>query len=782
MDIPKTLSSTYKEGNFQIVRNKDPRVKGTPEYYMGNMQGMYSLFLKGYAAYRYTPVKIDQLRAYAEGNQSETFYKDYFAKEKSTSTTQPVSDVDGDGGWTQQKEDKRKGFMNVLWNVVSPASKILSKMNGMFMRAEYDIVATPSDPVSKNAIQESELQLWAVSRDIEFLKAYFNVAGLNMQEPEYTPETQEELTLYRERGGFKPEHAMYIEQATFQSLKQSTWEELKSNLIKDLVTIGLSGTKAYCDDSTGTVKVKYIDPKNAAIQYSRYHDHQDSEWAFHTEQYSISELLERGIPRHELENIAKEYSGHYGNPTVDEFQNYNVTNPDGTYKYDFYKVSVLEGEWIDCDTKQELFRTNKYGHRRVIPQEYGEKIYDTDNAKTKLTDIRKLYKASWVIGTNVVFDYGEATNYIREGRGVRLNYTFYRLDGKSITEQLQPIYDNFMILWLKYQNALAQAVNQGYAINYDAISSLNLGGSTASQEQIIKRFLDTGILIFKQTDTRGRVNNGNLPVYELKGGLGQAFTEFREGFNTNVQLTEWITGINPLALGSAQDPNMPVGTQEMAVASTNDTLKPILDGVLNIKKCSAKNLMNLVSIKVLYDEVYQKTYTELIGARGVEVLRIAAKSGAKYTVSLEAKPTDLEKKEIYESAKIQLQNGRDGKPGIDEADFFKIMQLLNSGGSLKLAEMVLQSAIRRKVKEQQAFALQTQKLQQDGSLQQLQQKFEGEMMKVQLKGVEDRLTLITQGLVDARLQQQQTVAEAELQNMANQGQQPKAPQIQTQQL
>lgn len=777
MNIPKSLSSKYKTGNFQIVRDKSPKVKGTPAYFLDNMEGMYSLFLKGHASYQHSPEKIDLLRAYAEGNQSESFYKDYFAKEKTTSTPQPVSDVDGAGGWTQPKEDKRKGFMNVLWNVVSPAPKILSKMNGMFMRAEYDIVATPSDPVSKNAIQESELQLWAVSKDLEFLKTYFNVAGLDMQEPEYTPETQEELTLYRERGGFKPEHAMYIEQATSQSLKQSMWKELKARLIADLVNIKLAATKAYCDDSTGTVKIKYIDPKSAAVQFSSYHDHQDSEWAFHVEQYSISELVERGIPRHELEKVAKEYSGHYGNPTSDVFKDYNVMNPDGTYKYDFYKVSVLEGEWIDCDTKQELFRTNRYGHKRVIPQEYGEKVYDTDNAQTKFTDIRKLYKACWVIGTDVVFDYGEATNYIREGRGVRLNYTFYKLSGKSITEQLIPIYDNFQILWLKYQNAIAQAVNQGYAINYDAISNLNLGGKTATQEQIVKRFLDTGTLIFKQTDTRGRMTNGNLPIYELKGGLGATFTEFREGFNTNIQMTEWITGINPLALGTASDPNMPVGTQEMAVASTNDTLKPILDGVLNIKECSAKNLMNLVSIKVLYDDVYQKTYTELIGARGVEVLRIAAKSGARYTVSLEAKPTDVEKKEIYESAKIALSNGRNGQAGIDESDFFKIIQMLNSGGSLKLAEMVLQSAIRRKVKEQQAFALQTQKLQQDGSLQQMQQKFEGEMMKVQMKGLEDRMTLITQGLVDSRLQQQQAVAEAELQNMANQGQQPQAPKI-----
>ena len=776
VSIPKSVSTAYKSDNFQIVRSKDPRVKGSPEYYMENCKGMMSLWTRGMAWLPYG-MDFQVLRGYSTGDQSEETYKNYFAKEKNA--THAVSTIDGAGGFTENKEDKRTGYMNVLWKVISPAPKIVAKLQSMFMKAEYDVIASPSDPVSKSLIEDEELKLWATAKDLEFLKTFYQVAGLDMQQPDYMPDTETELKLFRERGGFKPEHAMYVEQAAQQSLRQSVWKEVKQRVINDLINLNVACVKRYCDDATGIVKTKYIDPQYAAIQYSKFHDYQDSEWAFHVEEYTISELAERGIPRAELEKLGNASCGMYGNPIGERWTQVNVMNPDGSYKYDFFKVQVLEAEWMDTDTHQDLIHTNKYGNKKIVPQKYGDAIKDTDNTKTHLTNIRKLYKASWVIGSDVLFDYGESTDYLREGRGVRLSYSFIRLDGKAITEQLIPIFHNFQILWLKYQNSIAQAVNSGYAINYDAISSLSLGGSTASQEQVVKRFLDTGILIFKQTDSRGRNNNSNLPVYQLNGGLGKAFQEFRDGFMLNVQLTEWLTGINPLALGSAQDPNMPVGTQEMAVAATNDTLRPILDGMIQLKENTVKGIMNQLMIKLRYDKAYQDSYASLIGERGVEVLKIASKRGSQYDLILEAKPTDVERKEIYESAKIQLQNGRNGTAGIDEADFFRILSIINGGGSLKLAEMMIESAIRRKTSEQQQFAMQTQKMQQDGAAQLKQMELEKEAMKAELKGTQDRLTEVTKGIVASKLQQDQQTAERELSEMEakTQAPSPQAPTI-----
>lgn len=751
MEVPKQISAKYNTESFKIVRDKNPEVKGTPGYYLDNCEGMYSLYIRGRSGIPYSyAAEFDLLRAYSDGNQSEDIYKAYFSKERPQSpASQPVSDVDG--VWNQTRDDRRKGFMNVLWKVISPAPKLAAKLQGMFMKAEYDIVCNPTDPVSKSVIEDKELELWAIKKDLEFLKTYHDIAGVVMEEPDYMPETLDELKLYKERGGFKPEMAMFMETAIYNSLKHSMWKEIKRQVIKDLLDFNLACAKEYYDDTTGLVKAKYVNPKYATVQASRYHDFQDSEWAFHMEEYTVSELLERGIPREQLRKAAKSFAGYAGNPVLDEWDTYDKITDSGTYRYDFFKVAVLEGSWIDTDTRQDLIRTNEYGGKKIIRQDYGTKVVKGEKMQTRLTDIRRLYKCSWVIGSDVIFDYGESNDYVRTGRGVMLPYHFIRLDGKSITEQLIPIYDNFQILWLKYQNALAQAVNQGYAINYDAISQLSLGSRKASQEEIIRRFLDTGILIFKQTDTRGRITNSNLPVYQLKGGIGDTLNEVRQMFLFNIQMVEYITGINPLALGTSLDPNTPVGTQEMAVAATNDTLRPMLDAVIDLKEAVSKGIMNCISIKIRYDKVYQDAYSEILGARGLEVLKIAAKRGARFDINLEAKPTDVEKREIYESAKISLQNGRNGQPGITEADFFKILSIVNGGGSLKLAEMILESSIRRKTEQMQQYALQTQQLQQQGALQQKQEATMAELAKVRVKGEEDRLTKTHEGMVEVYL-------------------------------
>lgn len=765
MDIPKDLVAKYQEDKYHLVRNKNPEVKGSPAYYKDNCEAMYSLYVRGrsWIPFDYA-MDFDVLRLYSDGKQSEETYKSYFSKDKAAPlAAQPVSDIDGRGGFTNQKVTRRSGFMNVLWKVISPAPKLAAKLQGMFMRAEYDIVCDPSDPVSKAEVQDKELELWSQVQDMEFLKAYMAVAGIDMQDPDYMPETREEMKLYRERGGFKPEYAMYCEQAIVNSFKRSTWKEIKKKAIKDMIDLNVICSKTYYDDTSGLVKVKYINPKYASIQASNYHDFQDSEWAFHVEDYTISELLERGIPRDELTKTAKAYSGYNGNPSVDNWDLYNKLTDDGAYRYDFYKVAVIEGNWIDTDCRQDLVRTNEYGAKKVIRQNYGDRQVNNDKSKTRIVDLKKLYKASWVVGSDIIFDYGEETDYIREGRGVKLNYHFQRGDGKSITDQLIPIYDNFQILWLKYQNALAQAVNQGYAINYDAISSLSLGGAKASQEDIIKRFLDTGILIFKQTDTRGRILNSNLPVYQLKGGAGEALREVREGFLFNIQMVEFITGINPLSLGSSTDPNTPVATQEMAVAATNDTLRPILDSIIGMKESAAKTIMNSILIKIRYDEAYQKSYSEILGERGVEVLKIAAKRNVRFDVNLEARPTDVERREIFESAKISLQSGRNGQPGITEADYFKILGIINGGGSLKLAEMILESSIRRRTEQMQQYAERTAQIQQQGAVAQKQEANKGELDKIREKGKEDRETVAYQALVNAQITNpNQKQAEAEI--------------------
>jgi hypothetical protein len=161
----------------------------------------------------------------------------------------------------------------------------------------------------------------------------------------------------------------------------------------------------------------------------------------------------------------------------------------------------------------------------------------------------------------------------------------------------------------------------------------------------------------------------------------------------------------------------------------------------------AKNVVLTIQLLLQYDTDAQKTYSEIIGQRGIKLMQIAEGNAVKYGINLEARPSDQEKRDLLESAKIALQSGRNGQPGITEADYFAITGVLNSGGSLRLAEMWLESSIRKNKKlimeQAQANSTQQAQVQMQSAQAAEQMKTQGALAVIKQKGVEDRETLVT---------------------------------------
>jgi len=749
------LSEKYKDLPYDIKRTNGKKDK---DYFRSNIIGMYSIHVKDRCGITFTEqLNYDLLRSYGAGKQSEQKYKDYMSTARPTNeaTTPATTALDGPGGFTQAKETQRKGYMNILWKVISPAAKLLATLLGKFEQAEYQIVASPIDAQSGAEVENKMLELWAMKEEMSFLKTYMQAIGIDMKEPDYMPDTLEELRLYRDRGGFKAEHATLMETLINWTSKTSHLKEIKKECIADLINLSVCVVKDYYDKEDGTVKTKYIDPKMFSIQYSKHSDFRDSEYGGHAELMTVSELRiamqQEGISPYvyeqQLQKCSQAYSGKLGNPGLEQWDVNNSQIESGGWKYDFYKVLVYNAEWIDTDELTDILRTNSYNKLKIIPVQEGEKIKEKPNQKVQITQIRKRFKCKWIIGTEIIFEYGIDQNITRPNKkDVLISYHAYKLPFASITDQLIPIYDNFVIIWHKYQNNIATAINKGYIFNLDAFNSLDKGGQNGMVE-ILRQFMETGIGFSKMTDAKGtRQQNNQLPVQELNGGMGSAVTDFFTQLKLNLSLIENLTGINPLSLGTV-DPNAPVRTNEIAVQATSDTLRPILSGWLNVKEGYAKNVVLTIQLLLEFDEDARETYKEIIGERGLQVLKLAVGNATKYGIAIEAMPTDQEKRDLMESAKIALQSGRNGQPGITDADYFAVTSILSSGGSLKLAEMWLESSRRKNLKlaQEQAQANSTQQAQVSAQATQMaeQMKTEGALAIIKQKGIEDRETLVT---------------------------------------
>lgn len=710
---PFLVKGDFASKRYPFPKEKDPAKKravserGTKDYFLQVANAMYSSHLRNKTGINYADQQeFYTNRLYAIGEQSKQKYIEYFFKQQSAANNdENVSNnasfsIDGPGGFTHFSMDaKRKGWMNLLFEIVSDAPKIVSTLVRKYEKAEYDIVVDAIDQISGAEKENEQHKLWSVRENLEFNKEIYGNMGMEYQEPEFIPENDDEMALWEENGGFKPHHAMVQEKMVKHSLQYSDWKEVKKSMVEDAITNGYFASRVFWNEELGKAQARYVEISRFIIQYSKHKDFRDSEWAGEFIEVPMSILVQKGFKPEQLIEISKSHLGELGNP-LQPLQ-INKEGAIETDKVDMWKVCVLDYEFITTDSSQQFVRENMFGKKKRIKQPLGTKNpKDNDKQKTKILNERTRYKACWIVGTNYIYDDGKAFDITRKSpKVVGLSYRAYRLGTKPIIKTLIPIFDNLMILWLKYQNAISLAINDGYAIDYDAISSIKMkAGETYSQEMVVQRFLQTGILIFKRKPAGNpRSQTSGVPVQHLPSNLATAFTSFREGFISNLQMIERLTGFTPMITGGAPQERAPVKTSEIAVDSTNDFLGNILSGYLKVKEEVAEELSMLIQIKI--KQGWMEGYESVLSKKDINIIKIADNNKAKYGFKLIARPTELQRKEIYESAKISLANGRDGKPGITEADYFKIIQIIENGGSLKQADMILQASIRRAQRE-----------------------------------------------------------------------------------
>lgn len=720
LDFPKELNPEKKDADYCRTM--------TEAIYACHIQNQSGIFYRNQTRFEY-------LRQFGGGDQDMTQYIKYFFKEfgenpqtERTHAYDVDTGINGTSGWTAQgKNDTRKGGMNVFWEIVSPAPKIRESIIGKFMRDDYVVTAEPVDPYHGAEKENEKYKLWAIAKNLEFVKQFAGNMNAPFEEPTFLPDNQEELELFEELGGFKPAFARQMEKLIQHTNQISDWEEIKSRMLGDVIDTKVMACFDYLDYETNEVKTKYLDPARCVVEYSDHPDFHDASFAGHFEDVPISELRQYGFSDEQLQNVANYYKGYGNNPGEINTDIDGPKNKYGHYNFEFMRACVFICEWIDTDGKQYLRRKNKNGRTRTIPQEYGTKNTENENNQTVLSEVRNRYQCYWVVGTDYVYNYGKSHDITRKTKNnVNLCHHFYQLNNrKSITEKLIPFYHNFFILWVKFQNAIAMARNAGYAIDYDAISTLTMGDDKYSEDMIIQRFLETGNLVFKRKRAGSmRGGSATIPVYELKSNLKDAFAEFRHGFLLNAELVESITGFNPLTTGGTPDKEAPVATSEISLQATNDTLRNILKGYVHMQQKVADNQCLWLQLKIKTCDRFAETYQSIIGNNGVQMMKMAEGNGAKYGIEMQPRPTQLERQEIFETAKISLANGREGKPGITEADYFMILHLINSGGSIRLAEMVLSNRIRRAKKEAEQAAIKSQQVQSEEIQKQQQQKAE----------------------------------------------------------
>jgi hypothetical protein len=690
--------------------------KQKPKYNKEMAMWVYSKYVRNRTSVGYgLDTYFDQLRLFGKGKQSEERYKPYNKGVLDRSYGNVVS-TDVDNGWSTDKEYRREGWGNINEEVISPLPNIKSTIKGQFVDVDYDIKAQNID-IDAGAEEETYAmhKLWINSpKQLGLpLQALKQAAGLPQSQQDYTPESFSELEEIQKEGGFKLPYINQHEKLLQHTENISHWDRsLKEKFIDDLTDLGIAFSHAYYDDETCKVKWRYTDPKNVIMPYSRYEDFRDSDYAGIFDYPSISDIRQkqdyivnsRGekISEDDLASIAHQYSSYYDNPSEAEWDNYNRYLNDGRYRYDDHKTCTVKVWWIDVDNEKKIEYTNKYGKKRYYKNDGKvKKLGKREVFKNVRT--RKLYYCTWIVGTDFVYDFGLMPNQPRpEKTRPKLPIVGYKLNEESLVQRLIPVCDVYQIAWLNFQNALANAVASGYAVNLTMLATMSDGAKKYDPLEALNLFRKKGLMFYKSTVNGVGVGGTPVPIQKIEGSMGDEMIKQLGLMDQMVRQIEVLTGLSPVALGQTPSAETPVGTTQLSLQATTNALRTLVDGVRIIKEELATVTSPMIQLSIKNSPKARKQYSKVIGKKNVDILKIAKEQHTEYGITLVAKPTQQEKLNLLEIAKAAFQAKRSGAAGINEGQLFYIEDQLNNGTSIKELSYKMQSWIQQDEQRLQA--------------------------------------------------------------------------------
>ena len=725
--------------------NVDPKVKLQKEWNVQYCQAIYSLYRNNLTGINFSDVDLfNKFRTYGNGNQDPTQYMSRLGIEKSAVPIVPNQATSSANPTPQQTDFIRKGFMNINWEILSVAPNFKNVILGTFEDIEHDIYADGVDEKSGTEREQAKWMLWMEREMAGFVAEMNATVGTEIKQPEYIPETMQELQMFSDLGGFKLRSEIAIEEGIRYTVDISEWKEIKRKIFEDLFELGVAVAKDYLDPMTQKVKTRYADPALCILPFNPQQDFKSMPFAGEFTFYTIAELRAMnnvdGTPtftNEELEGIAKCSLNQFNNPAV--FSNWSLDQY-GRYAYDTFRICVLDCEFKSDDYKYTTERVNSKGETVVHRDEFG-KVRTGDKRKTHITKTLMVYKCKWIVGTEYAWDFGHQFDIPRPTPSeANLSFHAYKMKSGSMIKRMIPLLDSIQLSWLKLQNAKAKARPSGLAIEMGSLTNISIGNNKLTPLDVLKITNQTGDVLFQATTHRTYMpsQTSYKPIQELQGGLGNQGVEFLNLIQNDIEMIRQIIGINNIADASSPSNGQLVGVAEMALSATSTTLKPMYSAYITIKERIMRNVALRIQLIVKYSGEYELSYHKALGAGITQTLKIGSEvNNAMFGIRIQARPDQQEKQAIIEAARESMQAGRNGVPLIGYGDYLMVVDFV-SRGMTKWARAYIankEAQTMKKMEEEKKMAIELQG-QQQKELQQMNAEHEKAMADFEMAKID----------------------------------------------
>lgn len=626
--------------------------------------------------------KYHEIKLYMYGKQSVSRYKKLL---------QPRDVANEDQSW-----------ININWDILPIIPKFRRIALSTLFKSDYNISVDAVDPVA----QDDKQKFYADNAAKLILKEEFAKKGLDPEmipEPEIDATNLNELDMYMNYS-YKHRMAIEMEQALELIMNLNKFENERNKVIEDLHDWGIGGYKEYFD-AQGNIKIKRINPMNLVMSYTTDPNFKDIQYVGEVTEMTIADLKQLAgdkISDEDYEMIAEKYANKYNVASTlrDLNSNYNGI-------YDGFRIKVLDLEFYSYNHIVLEERINSKGNK-VVGRAAKAKPNRSDKKYSK-TDYKVVYKGKWIVGSDVFFDCGLATNMKRAKSSLTdtsLSFhlaapNMYQMSTYSLGDQMKSIADQIQLAWYKLQNVMLRARPRGIMIELGALENVPLGkaGRALKPMEILDLYNQTGNLVYRRLNDEGNASNYK-PIEELDNGIGSEAVQYFNIIKQNIDLLRDILGFNEVTDGSTPDPRMLNGVAKYASESTNNSLDFIKRAERDLLERLCYDLTLRIQDAAINGNI--SGYIRALGSESVQFFKLDPNVSAyECGLKVRQKPTEFEKEKLSRRIEQAIQSNQ-----ITLADAMMIENLEN----LKYAEVLLGYRITKNQEEAQKRAMEQQQM------------------------------------------------------------------------
>ena len=632
--------------------------------------------------------KYHEIKLYMYGKQSVSRYKKLL---------QPREVANEDQSW-----------ININWDILPIIPKFRRIALATLFKTDFSISVDAVDPVA----QDDKQKFYSDNAAKIILKKEFEKQGVDpsiVPDPDVDAASMQELDMYMNYS-YKHRMAIEMEQGLELVMNLNKFENERIKVVEDLHDWGIGGYKEYFD-AQGNIKIKRINPMNLVMSYTTDPNFKDIQYIGEVTEMTISDLKQMAgdkISDEDYQMISEKYSNKYNVASTlrDLNSNYNGI-------YDGFRIKVLDLEFFSYNSMVLEERVNSKGNT-VVGRAAKAKANRSDKKYSK-TDYKVVYKGKWIVGSDVFFDCGLATNMKRAKSSLTdtsLSYhlaapNMYQMSTYSLGDQMKSLADQIQLAWYKLQNVMLRARPRGIMIELGALEGVPLGkaGRALKPMEILDLYNQTGNLVYRRLNDEGQASNYK-PIEELDNGIGNEAVQYFNIIKQNIDLLRDILGFNEITDGSTPDPRTLNGVAKYASESTNNSL----DFIKRAERDLLERLCYDLTLRI-QDSAINGTisgYIRALGSESVQFFKLDPNVSAyECGLKIRQKPTEFEKEKLSKRIEQAIQSNQ-----ITLADAMMIENLEN----LKYAEVLLGYRIKKNQEETQQRAMEAQQM--NGQIQQ----------------------------------------------------------------